>query len=65
MRVRRIRRQPVDCGTGDFNAGEGSEPSRTLFNPRGEDASPVVDSYRVAYPKRAEGEGPATGSNWY
>ncbi len=47
--------------TGDFNAGEGSDPYKALFGPRGTDESPVVDSYRAAHPTRAAGEGTTTG----
>lgn len=46
--------------TGDFNSGEGSEPYRALFALNGKDESPVVDSYRVAHPKREENEGTTT-----
>jgi endonuclease/exonuclease/phosphatase family metal-dependent hydrolase len=46
--------------TGDFNAGEGSDPYRALFDPRGADEPPVLDSYRVAHPKRADDEGTTT-----
>ncbi len=47
--------------TGDFNAGEGSDPYKALFAARGGDESPVVDSYRVAHPTREPGEGTTTG----
>jgi endonuclease/exonuclease/phosphatase family metal-dependent hydrolase len=47
--------------TGDFNSGEGSEPYKALFGPRGKDESPVVDSYRVGHPKREPDEGTTTG----
>lgn len=46
--------------TGDFNAGESSEPYKALFEPHGNDASPVVDSFRVANPKREAAEGTTT-----
>ncbi|QDV32796.1 endonuclease/exonuclease/phosphatase family protein [Tautonia plasticadhaerens] len=43
--------------TGDFNAGEGSDPYEALFDPEAE-APPLVDSYRVAHPEPSpEGEG--------
>lgn len=48
-----------DCSlivTGDFNAGEGSDPYKALFD----NESPVVDTYRVAHPKREENEGTTT-----
>jgi endonuclease/exonuclease/phosphatase family metal-dependent hydrolase len=47
--------------TGDFNSGEGSEPYKALFDKFGKDESPVVDTYRVAHPKRAPDEGTASG----
>ncbi len=52
-----------DCAlivTGDFNAGEGSEPYGAMFAPRENDESPVRDSYRVAHPARGENEGTIT-----
>ena len=52
-----------DCSvivTGDFNSAEGSEPYRALFDVRENDESPVLDSYRVAHPRREENEGTTT-----
>lgn len=52
-----------DCSlvvTGDFNAGEGSDPYEALFGWRGTEASPVVDSLRAAHPQRGEKEGTST-----
>ncbi len=46
--------------TGDFNAPEGSEPYVAMFGARGNAASPVVDTLRVAHPTRAEDEGTTT-----
>jgi endonuclease/exonuclease/phosphatase family metal-dependent hydrolase len=49
-----------DCSvlvTGDFNADEGSEPYKALFDKQGEKESPVVDSLRVAHPKKLDDEG--------
>lgn len=46
--------------TGDFNSGEGSDPYQALFGLRGKDESPVVDSLRVAHPKRGPEEGTTT-----
>lgn len=43
--------------TGDFNSGEGSEPYQALFGERDGKQSLVVDTYRVAHPKREENEG--------
>lgn len=53
-----------DCSvilTGDFNSGEGSDPYKTLFDLRDKDESPVVDSFRVAHPKREAEEGTSSG----
>ena len=53
----------TDCSlivTGDFNAGEGSEPYKAMFGLRGNDESPVLDSYRLAHPTREENEGTST-----
>ena len=52
-----------DCSlivTGDFNAGEASEPYQAMFGPRETEASPVLDSLRVAHPQRGENEGTTT-----
>lgn len=52
-----------DCSlivTGDFNAGEGSEPYLAMFAARENEESPVVDSLRIAQPTRAENEGTTT-----
>ena len=48
--------------TGDFNAGEGSGPYRALIGSSSEDQASIVDTYRIAHPKRVEGEG--TFSAW-
>lgn len=47
--------------TGDFNAGEGSEPYQTLFSDVDSKPSPLVDSLRVLHPNRAEHEGTFSG----
>ncbi len=49
--------------TGDFNAGEGTPPYEALFAPARGEASPLIDTFRAAVPKRgAEGpEGTFTG----
>ncbi len=47
--------------TGDFNAGEGSEPYRGFFGPVGGRPSPVVDSHRIAHPQPAADEGTCSG----
>jgi endonuclease/exonuclease/phosphatase family metal-dependent hydrolase len=52
-----------DCSTiitGDFNAGELSEPYQAMFGARDNNESPVLDSYRVAHPQRQEYEGTTT-----
>lgn len=66
--ARLIRRRILDmCGndpvvvTGDFNAGEGSEPYRALFGASGEEASPVIDSYRKVHPERSDEEATYNG----
>jgi endonuclease/exonuclease/phosphatase family metal-dependent hydrolase len=43
--------------TGDFNAGEGSEPYAALFGAGG----PVIDAFRVAHPERKPDEGSFNG----
>jgi endonuclease/exonuclease/phosphatase family metal-dependent hydrolase len=53
-----------DCSvivTGDFNADEGSEPYKALFDQAGEKESPVVDTLRVVSPKRGANEGTTSG----
>lgn len=47
--------------TGDFNAGEGSEPYGALFGELDGKKSPVLDTYRVAHPKKAKDEGTFNG----
>jgi endonuclease/exonuclease/phosphatase family metal-dependent hydrolase len=47
--------------TGDFNAGEGSEPYQALFADAGEKRSPVVDSLRKLRPTLGEAEGTFSG----
>lgn len=49
-----------DCSlvvTGDFNAGEGSDPYKALFDKQGDRESPVVDTLRVVNPTKGENEG--------
>lgn len=48
--------------TGDFNAGEGSEPYRTLVGLDPSTSVELTDTYRSAHPKRKDGEG--TFSAW-
>lgn len=47
--------------TGDFNCGQGSEPYQAMFAKAGDDASPVIDTYRAAHPKRGDDEGTFSG----
>ena len=47
--------------TGDFNAGEGSEPYKSLFGPDGNRPTPVMDTFRVAHPARGQDEGTFNG----
>lgn len=47
--------------TGDFNAGEGSEPYQALFGKNEDKQSPVVDTYRVTHPERKSTEGTFSG----
>ncbi len=52
-----------DCSvivTGDFNAGEGSDPYKAFFGMREDKESVVVDTYRVAHPQREPTEGTTT-----
>ncbi|MGE0131105.1 MAG: endonuclease/exonuclease/phosphatase family protein [Blastocatellales bacterium] len=62
--ARLIRRRVIEANkagrvivTGDFNAGEGSEPYRALFDPSDGKPSPLRDTYRIAHPTRAANEG--------
>jgi endonuclease/exonuclease/phosphatase family metal-dependent hydrolase len=66
--ARLLRRRAAEMGkacrvivTGDFNAGEGSEPYRALFAPEASGPSPLGDTYRIAYPGRATNEGTFSG----
>jgi endonuclease/exonuclease/phosphatase family metal-dependent hydrolase len=56
---RRVLEMSKTCSvivTGDFNAGEGSEPYKALFNP-GNGKPPLLrDVYRLAHPVRAANE---------
>ena len=47
--------------TGDFNAGEASEPYRALFADVAGQKSPVVDCYRIVHPERTANEGTGSG----
>jgi endonuclease/exonuclease/phosphatase family metal-dependent hydrolase len=47
--------------TGDFNAGDDSDPYRALFAPQDKQAAPVVDTYRVKHPERTPNEGTFSG----
>lgn len=47
--------------TGDFNAGEASQPYLALFGEVQEKPSPVVDTFRVANRERSDNEGTFNG----
>ena len=60
-KIESLREDASVIVTGDFNAGEESDPYRILF---GEDkgiASPIVDCYRVANTQRTKSEGTFSG----
>ncbi len=66
--ARLIRRQVALLGencsrivTGDFNTAEKSEPYQALFAIRGNEPSPLVDTYRVAHPESGKAEGTFSG----
>ncbi|HEX4945621.1 MAG TPA: endonuclease/exonuclease/phosphatase family protein [Blastocatellia bacterium] len=57
---RRVAEAAKTCSvivTGDFNAGDDSDPYRALFG----DDSPVVDAYRAVNPTRTPNEGTFSG----
>lgn len=61
---RKVEELAADCSvivTGDFNAGEGSEPYNALFGKVEETASPLVDSLRAKHPKQTGDEGTFSG----
>ena len=47
--------------TGDFNAGEGSDPYTSLFADADGKPSPVVDTFRTIHPTRGKEEGTFNG----
>lgn len=47
--------------TGDFNAGDNSEPYQAMFAQTGKQAAPVTDTYRAVNPNRAPNEGTFSG----
>lgn len=66
--ARLLRRQAAALGaggslivTGDFNAGEDSEPYRALFASSENEPSPLVDAFRAAHPQRGPNEGTFSG----
>jgi len=66
--ARLIRRQASTLGqgcrvvvTGDFNAGDDSDPYRALFGQVADQASPLVDAFRVAHPEPGPNEGTFSG----
>jgi len=64
-----LRRKILELGencavivTGDFNAGEASEPYRALFGQAEDDApSPIVDAFRTRHPRPGSHEGTYSG----
>ncbi len=60
-RIAEARKTSRVIVTGDFNAGDDSEPYQALFAPVGKQASPVTDTYRIANPKRTPTEGTFSG----
>jgi endonuclease/exonuclease/phosphatase family metal-dependent hydrolase len=60
-RIDRLDKGTAVIVTGDFNAGEGSEPYKALFGKQDEKVSPLRDTYRVAHPKKGESEGTFSG----
>jgi endonuclease/exonuclease/phosphatase family metal-dependent hydrolase len=57
---RRVAEMSKTCRvivTGDFNAGEGSDPYKALFDPNDGQPSPLRDTYRIVHPTRAANEG--------
>lgn len=66
--ARLVRAKLVELGagcrlvvTGDFNAGEGTDPYTALFADAAGKPSPVVDSFRVARPDRGPDEATFSG----
>jgi len=47
--------------TGDFNTGEGTDPYQALFGDVDNQPSPIVDTYRLVHPVRAQNEGTFSG----
>ena len=47
--------------TGDFNAGDDSEPYRAFFAKSANQAAPVADAFRLANPTRSTNEGTFSG----
>jgi endonuclease/exonuclease/phosphatase family metal-dependent hydrolase len=56
-RIAEVRKTCRVIVTGDFNAGDDSEPYQALFA----QASPVADTYRLANPNRTPNEGTFSG----
>lgn len=55
-RVSTLPKGAFVIATGDFNAGEGSEPYKELFTP-GAKGPLLIDAYRSKFPERMPGEG--------
>jgi endonuclease/exonuclease/phosphatase family metal-dependent hydrolase len=49
--------------TGDFNAGEASDPYKAMFDDVDGKPAPMFDTFRAAFPKPGEDEGTFTGFN--
>ncbi len=47
--------------TGDFNAGDDSDPYQALFAPAANQPAPVTDTYRVTHPNRTPNDGTFSG----
>lgn len=56
-RVEELSKENRVIVTGDFNAGEGSDPYKALFDAIDGRKSPLRDTYRVAHPARSGNEG--------
>ncbi len=56
-RIRRLEGSPAVIVTGDFNDAEGSAAYKSLFSADDAGKPLVQDTFRVAHPKKAAGEG--------
>jgi endonuclease/exonuclease/phosphatase family metal-dependent hydrolase len=60
-RIADVRKTCRVIVTGDFNAGDDSEPYQALFGRAANQPSPVADTYRSANPNRTPNEGTFSG----